>query len=65
MVRDWMMGSIAMHTGLPGAKPLEFNLWILSLLNYQPGDTLDDLFPGTNGMAYAIKFQHANPEMLL
>jgi hypothetical protein len=60
MVRDWMMGAIAMQTGLPGAKPLEFNLWILDLLNYQNGDELHDLFPGTNGMANAIEFKHMN-----
>ena len=65
MVRDWMMAAAAMKTGLPGAKPLEFNLWILDLLNYQDSDTLDDLFPGTGGMSDAISFRHANPEMLL
>jgi hypothetical protein len=54
MVRDWMSSSIAMRKGLVGAKPLAFNIWILDLLNYQNGDTLDDLFPGTNGMAEAI-----------
>ena len=54
MVRDWMSSSIAMRKGLVGAKPLVFNTWILDLLNYQNGDTLDDLFPGTNGMAEAI-----------
>jgi hypothetical protein len=43
-----------MRKGLVGAKPLAFNLWILDMLNYQQGDTLDDLFPGTNGMADAI-----------
>lgn len=55
MVRDWVSGVIAMRKGLQGAKPDYFNDWILALLNYQPGDTLDDLFPGTNGMAEAIK----------
>jgi hypothetical protein len=43
-----------MRKGLVGAKPLAFNLWILDLLNYQPGDELHDLFPGTNGMAEAM-----------
>ena len=43
-----------MKKGLQGAKPDKFNDWILDLLNYQSGDTLDDLFPGTNGMAEAI-----------
>jgi hypothetical protein len=48
-----------MRKGLVGAKPLAFNLWILDLLNYQEGDILDDLFPGTNGMADAIASRHA------
>ena len=54
MVRDWMSSSIALRKGLVGAKPLAFNLWILDLLNHQPGDELHDLFPGSNGMAEAI-----------
>ena len=54
MVRDWMSSSIALRKGLVGAKPLAFNLWILDLLNYQAGDELHDIFPGTNGMADAI-----------
>ena len=54
MVRDWMSSSIALRKGLVGAKPLAFNLWILDLLNYQPGDELQDLFPGSHGMAEAI-----------
>jgi hypothetical protein len=55
MVRDWISGHIAMRKGLQGAKPDYFNDWILQLLNYQIGeDTLDDLFPGTNGMTEAI-----------
>jgi hypothetical protein len=39
--------------GLPGAKSDAFNDWILDLLNYQDGDVLDDLFPGTGGMGRA------------
>jgi hypothetical protein len=55
MVRDWISGVISMRKGLQGAKPDYFNDWILDLLNYRGGeDTLDDLFPGTNGMAEAI-----------
>jgi hypothetical protein len=54
MVRDWISCARSMRKGLVGAKPLTFNLWILDLLNYQAGDQLDDLFPGTNGMAEAI-----------
>jgi hypothetical protein len=55
MVRDWISCNIAMRRGLVGSKPLAFNLWILDLLNYKLGDQLDDIFPGTAGMAEAIK----------
>jgi hypothetical protein len=55
MVRDWHAGRIAMKKGLYGAKPDDFNDWVLQILQYQKGDTLDDLFPGTNGMADAIQ----------
>lgn len=54
MVRDWISGVATKRKGLPGAKPDYFNDWILSLLNYQDGDVIDDLFPGTNGMAEAV-----------
>ena len=55
MVRDWISGVATKRKGLPGAKPDYFNDWILALLNYQEDDVLDDLFPGTNGMAEAVK----------
>ena len=54
MVRDWHSGARAMKAGLYGAKPDHFNQWILNLLQYEPGDQLDDLFPGTHSMAKAI-----------
>jgi hypothetical protein len=54
MVRDWMACARAMKKGLKGAKPDKFNDWILKLLNFQKGDTLLDMFPGSNGMAAAI-----------
>jgi hypothetical protein len=59
MVRDWISCARAMRKGLVGAKPLTFNNWVLDLLNYQEGDILDDLFPGTNGMADAIALRLA------
>jgi hypothetical protein len=55
MVRDWLSCAVTRKKGLPGAKPDAFNDWILLLLNYEKGDQLDDLFPGTNGMASAIE----------
>lgn len=55
MVRDWMACAVTRQTGLKGAKPAEFNQWILDLLNYKEGDELVDLFPGTGGMAAALQ----------
>ena len=49
-VRDWVSVNITLQKGLPGAKPSEFNRWILQLFNYQEGDELIDLFPGTRSM---------------
>ena len=59
MVRDWISGATTRKKGLPGAKPHYFNLWILELLIYDHDeDTLDDLFPGTNGMQLALNNPH-------
>lgn len=60
MVRDWISCARSMRKGLPGAKPLTFNNWVLDLLNYQEGDVIDDLFPGTHGLAEAIELRHAS-----
>lgn len=49
-VRDWTTGSTSRQTGTPGSKPDYFNRWVLLLLGYQHGDTLDDLFPGSGSM---------------
>jgi hypothetical protein len=53
--RDHLSENIAMKKGLPGAKPLRFNQWVLGLLNWQPDDELVDLFPGTGGMQEALQ----------
>jgi hypothetical protein len=53
MVRDWYSGVPTRLKGLPGAKSDAYNDWILQLLNFQAGDELDDLFPGTAGMQRA------------
>ena len=46
-VRDWVAASITMRKGLHGAKPEAFCFWLFDLLGMRPGDTLDDLYPGT------------------
>lgn len=53
--RDHISESITLKKGLTGAKPRKFCEWVLDGLNYQPGDTLDDLFPGTGIMAEAVR----------
>ena len=56
MVRDWMSCARSMRKGLVGAKPAEFNVWVLDLLGYDPSqDTIDDLFPGTNGLKKVLE----------
>lgn len=30
-------------------------MWVLNLLGYVEGDTIDDLFPGTGSMATAVQ----------
>jgi len=54
MTRDWVSGSIAMRKGLPGAKPKYFFEWVIAMLGYKKGDTIDDLFPGTNGLSEVL-----------
>lgn len=38
---------------LPGRKPLAFWVWLFNLLGMLPGDTFDDMFPGTGTGAAA------------
>lgn len=52
-VRDWIATPIALRKGLFGAKPDAFCRWVLDLLNYQDGDELVDLYPGTGSMTAA------------
>lgn len=55
MVRDWLQSHPTLRRGLSGAKPDAFNRWVLDLLNFDPElDTIDDLFPGTGGMARTL-----------
>lgn len=52
--RDFVSANITLQKGLVGAKPEPFCRWVLDILGYRPGDTLDDLFPGTGAMSLAI-----------
>lgn len=48
--KDFIVCQITLKKGLTGAKPEPFCRWVLDLLNVRPGDTVDDLFPGTGVM---------------
>lgn len=53
-VRDWTAVSITLRRGFVGAKPPGFVMWILDLLNAEPGDDIVDLFPGSGAVSEAI-----------
>lgn len=45
---------------LRGSKPEVFNRWVLALLGYEDGDTLDELFPGTALMTQGLNQTRLN-----
>lgn len=49
-VRDYVSANMTLRRGVIGAKPDPFYHWLLQVLNVQPDDELDDLFPGTGGL---------------
>jgi hypothetical protein len=49
--RDHIAESITLRKGFTGTKPPKVCAWLLDLLGYVEGDTVDDLFPGTGVMA--------------
>lgn len=56
--RDWLTyntapRSAARDGGLIGGKPRAFCRWVFDILGAEPGDTLDDLFPGTGAVTAA------------
>jgi len=48
--KDFIVEPITLKKGLVGAKPEKVCRWILELLNFQSGDELIDLYPGTGIM---------------
>lgn len=53
---DWLRAQPARFGGdLPGRKPIAFIAFLWSMLGAKPGDTLDDLFPGTGIVGSAWK----------
>lgn len=54
-VRDWVAEGITLKRGLTGAKPDNFVFWVLEVLNAEPEDTIDDVFPGSGAVGRAIE----------
>jgi hypothetical protein len=48
--KDHIVEPITLQKGLTGAKPERVCGWVLDLLGALPGDTVDDIFPGTGIM---------------
>jgi len=53
-VRDFVSCNIIIKAGLCGAKPDGFIDWLCEVLNVQPGDTVDEPFPGTGRVGARI-----------
>jgi hypothetical protein len=51
----------ALATRVTGTKPAAFCRWVFELLGAAPGDTLDDLFPGSGAVTRAWAVYTADP----
>jgi len=60
--KDFVVAPITLKKGLTGAKPEAVCNWVLSLLGFQPGDEVVDLFPGTGAMGHAVAAAAARPQ---
>ena len=52
-VRDWVAANITLRRGFQGAKPEAFCFWLFEVLNIEPSDDFDDLFPGSGAVSRA------------
>lgn len=48
--RDWLAESITLKRGLTGAKPGAVCKWLFEVMGCEPGDDLDDLYPGSGAV---------------
>ena len=63
-IRDWVPANITIKKGLHGAKPVQFYYWILDVLNYFDGDTIEDIFPGIGTLSKILCFERYKQETL-
>jgi len=59
-VRDWCRCNITLKRGLCGVKPDDVCFWLFDVLNMQPQDEFDDLFPGSGAVSRAWEQYKAN-----
>lgn len=60
-VRDYVSANIVLEKGTPGAKPAAFCNWVLDFLGFQPGDRVDDLFPGSGAFGRVVAMRNGVP----
>ena len=53
VMRDWISCPITMQRGLVGVKPNTVCRWLFEVMGCEPGDDLDDLFPGSGAVSRA------------
>jgi hypothetical protein len=56
-VRDYVCANITMRRGTHGAKPDAFCNWIIDLIGWQPGDTFEDMFPGSGAFTRCLEIR--------
>ena len=54
-VRDWVSANITLKKGVSGTKPRAFCWWLFEVLNIEPGDQFDDLFPGSGAVSQCFE----------
>jgi hypothetical protein len=62
-VRDWCAECITLGRLFHGAKPEALIWWLLDVLNVQPTDELDDLFPGSGSVTEAVERWRESPRL--
>jgi hypothetical protein len=55
-VRDALASAVPTRSAklIPGQKPDVFSRWVLELLGAEPGDAIDDLFPGSGAVTRVL-----------
>ena len=63
VMRDWIECPITMKRGFTGAKPEKVCWWAFAAVGAEPGDDLDDMFPGSGAVLRAWHAWQANMDL--